>query len=55
MPGPKLGQLASSTTCEIKHIEKEDKSPVLRESVGKSELVATSRRQLELRRFVSDR
>ena len=52
VPGPKLGQLARSTTGEIEHIEKEDQSLVLRESIGESELVAARRRQLEVRRHV---
>jgi hypothetical protein len=54
VPGPKLGQLAPSTTREIEHIEKEDDRLVLLEGVGKSELVATCGRQLEFRRLVPD-
>jgi hypothetical protein len=54
VPGPKLGQLAPSTTREIEHIEKEDDSLVLREGIGKSELIATGGRQLEVRGHVSD-
>jgi hypothetical protein len=54
IPGPKLGQLAPSTTREIEHIEKEDESLVLREGIGKSELIATCGRQLEVRGHVSD-
>jgi hypothetical protein len=54
VPGPKLGQLARSTTGEIKHIEKEDESFVLSESFGKGELIATCGRQLEFRRPVTD-
>jgi hypothetical protein len=54
VPGPKLGQLAPSTTREIEHIEKEDDRLVLLEGVGKSQLIATCGRQLEFRRPVSD-
>jgi hypothetical protein len=54
VPGPKLGQLASSTTREIEHIEKEDENLVLRESVGKCELISICRRKLEVRSLVSD-
>ena len=54
VPGPKLGQLAPSTTREIEHIEKEDDDLVLRKSIGKRQLVATDGRQLEFRRLVPD-
>ena len=54
VPGPKLGQLTRSTTCEIEHIEKEDESLVLSESVGKRELMACCRRQVELWRLITD-
>ena len=54
VPGPKLGQLAPSTTREIEHIEKEDESLVLREGIGKGELIAACGGQLEVRRHVSD-
>ena len=54
MPGPKLGQLRPSTTCEIEHIEKEDDRPVLLERLCEREFVAARGWQLELRRLVPD-
>jgi hypothetical protein len=54
VPGPKLGQLAGSTTCEIEHIEKEDESLVLGESVAKCELMARCGRQVELGRLITN-
>jgi len=55
VPGPKLGQLGPSTTCEIEHVEKEDKRLVLLERVCERELVAARGGQLELWRLIPDR
>ncbi len=55
MPGPKLGQLAPSTTSEIEHIEKEDEGLVLRKRLVEGQLMATGGRQLEIRRLVPNR
>jgi hypothetical protein len=55
VPGPKLGQLRPSTTGEVQHVEKEDERLVLLERLGKRELVTAGGRQLEFRRFVTNR
>lgn len=55
MPGPKLGQLGRSTTCEIEDIEEEDERLVLLKGVSKGEVVSAGGRQLEVRRLISNR
>ena len=52
VPGPKLGQLGPSTTCEIEHLEKEDERAIFLERVAERELLAARRGQLEVGRLV---
>jgi hypothetical protein len=54
VPGPKLGQLSPSTTCEVEHIKKEDERLVLVERLGERELMTPRGRQLEVWGAVSD-
>jgi len=54
VPGPKLGQLRPSTTCEVEDVEEKDHSAVFLQRDGECQLLPAGGRQLEVRCLVPD-